>query len=197
MPEEAFQNNLLVVECFHSEGLTLTGAAAANLSYMSQFILLATACGRTIAHGQQSAVEQMYGDTLQGFMDRHEWLDTLLSQRLQAISTISRPRDPLFLFSHMMAQCTVLKLYKVLQSKSSSVHDPDSKMLLTYQQRAIAAADKIVSYAAHLDQFNLFKVSQKILLGSFLPATSGLIVLRNKGPSVYSIHHLSLRRFLP
>lgn len=163
MPEEAFQNSQLVIECFHSEGLTLTGAAAANLSYMSQFILLATACGRTIAHGQQSAVERTYGDPLQSFMDRHEWLDALLSQRLQAISPISRPRDPLFFFSHMMAQCTILKLYKVLQSNFSSVNDTDSKILLEYRQRAIAAADKIVSYAKQLDQFNLFKVSYKIL----------------------------------
>ena len=182
MPEEAFQNNQLVVECFHSEGLTLTGAAAANLSYMSQFILLATACGRTIAHGQQSAVEQTYGDALQGFMDRHEWLDTLLIERLQAISPISRPRDPLFLFSHMMTQCTILKLYKVLQSNARSVNDPNSKTLLQYQQRAIAAADKIVSYAAHLDQFNLFKVSHELLLGLFLHVTSGLTVNQKVHP---------------
>ena len=63
----------------------------------------------------------------------------------------------------MMAQCTILKLYKVLQSNFSSVNDTDSKILLEYRQRAIAAADKIVSYAKQLDQFNLFKVSYKIL----------------------------------
>lgn len=167
MPEEAFQNNQMVIEYFHSEGLTLTGAAASNLSNMSQFILVATACGRTIAHGQQSAVEQIYSDVQHGFMDRHEWLDTHLSQRLQAISIISRPMDPLFLFSHMMAQCTILKLYKILQSNLSSLDDSDSKILLEYQHRAIAAADKIVSYAAQLDQLNLFKVSHKILFGLF------------------------------
>lgn len=70
--------------------------------------------------------------------------------------------DPLFLFSHMMAQSTILKLYKILQSNLACLQDFHSVILLEYQQRAMAAADEIVCYAANLDQLNIFKVSQRL-----------------------------------
>jgi len=134
----------------------------AILSPFTECIILATICGRSIAHRQQSTVERVYGHVSQAIWDQHRWLDTMLTQRINILAlqypSISEHVDPMLLFAHMVAQSVILHMYRIIQPMSQEGNDYQV-IVVEYQNRAIAAAHEIVLLTQYLSQLGHIKAS--------------------------------------
>ena len=132
-----------------------------HLSSFMECIVLATICGRSISHMQQSTVERLYGPVSQDFWDRHQWLDTIVTQRMQTLSSQylcpSEQVDPMLLFTNMFAHATFLFLTKIIEtvSRETGEYQPT---VVEYAKRSSSAAHEIVHLARALSQLWCFKV---------------------------------------
>lgn len=95
--------------------------------------------------------------------DQHRRLAVILDGRLQMLSENYAPPtdvyDPMLLFAHIMSQATILyisqnTLREVARPQDSSQNETKAKT----QQRALAAADKIIALTRCLADFHVFKV---------------------------------------
>ncbi len=134
-------------------------------SPLTECIIWATICGRSMSHRQQSTVERVYGNVSQDFWDRHHWLDTIITQRMQILllyyPSASEHVDPLLLFTNMVAQTTVLHLYETIESMSWET-DKYQFIITEYGQKSASAARKIVILAKALFPLSYFKASLKV-----------------------------------
>ncbi|OCL02954.1 citrinin biosynthesis transcriptional activator CtnR [Glonium stellatum] len=159
-PEEDFQRGQCIVPMgFLSE--VITSSDSKYLSSFAECIILATICGRSLSHRQQSAVEHVYGEVSQHFWDQHQWLDTILTKRVQLISlkypSASEHIDPMLLFVNMVAQTTILYHCKIMESISWQT-DEYQTIIIGSKQRALSAAREIVSLTKILSQLSYFKI---------------------------------------
>jgi hypothetical protein len=131
----------------------------------TECIVLATICGRSLSHRQQSLVERVYGDVSQEFWDRHQWLVSILTKRTQILPFFSIPAleivDPMQLFTRMMAPTAILYLFKIAESLLWGIDGP-SAMLNKYEEQASSAAQDIVNLTHVIEQLSPFKVSREI-----------------------------------
>lgn len=117
---------------FLSEAITSTSPASASnhLCPFTESIILATICGRALAHRQQSAVEHVYSHVPQYFWDRHEWLVNMLNTRTDILMchypSSGAHCDAMLLFTNMMAQTTMLYLCKIMESVKWSASSSSS-----------------------------------------------------------------------
>lgn len=158
-PEMAFQGGQPVLTGFLSEAITADDQITMS-SPFTECIILATISGRALAHQHQSLVENIYFNASQDFWDRHEWISATLAQRIQILSLnyapASQQTDPMLLFVYMMAQSTVLYLYKVMKSVTTATTEKQV-IMMEYQNRSIVAAGEIVTLANTLVQLSCFK----------------------------------------
>jgi hypothetical protein len=140
-------------------------------SSLTECIIWATICGRSMLHRQQSAVEHVYGNVSQDFWDRHHWLDTILTQRMQILllhyPSASEHVDPLLLFTNMVAHTTILHLYKTIESMSWET-DKYQFIINEYGKKSASAAREIVILVKALSPLSYFKVSPCFLIPSAL-----------------------------
>ncbi|KAH8805384.1 hypothetical protein F5884DRAFT_823098 [Xylogone sp. PMI_703] len=106
---KVFQNGLATVEGFLSELITADDREI--LKPFTECVVLATIYGRAFSHRQQSLVERVYGDVSQEFWDRHHWLVSILTNRIQRLSLFGIPArevvDLMQLFTRMVAQTAI------------------------------------------------------------------------------------------
>lgn len=118
VPEVEFQSNQPMQVCFLSEAIASSNHSL--LSPLTECIILVTICGRGLSHSQLSMVERVYGNAFLGFWLRHEWLDSILTKRIESLSpnypTVSVVADPMLLFTIIVAQTTVIYLCKIMES---------------------------------------------------------------------------------
>ena len=168
VPEEKFQSSQNVEMGFLSEAITSV-VDQSTCSPLTESIILATICGRAIAHRQQSAVEHIYCNVPQHFWDRHEWLDTMLKTRADILllnyPSMSTHADCLLLFTNMVAQTTVLYLCKIMESMTWQTEEYRIAMM-EFKQRSLVAAQEIVNLTRSLAHLSYLKVSPAILLVS-------------------------------
>lgn len=140
----------------------ITGSDQRTLSSFTECILLVTICGRSVSHRQQCTVERVYGNISQDFWNRHQWIDTILSQKIQILSLNDRYAlelmDPMPLFTNMAAQATVLSLCKAIQSVPWETDDYQA-VIDEYENRALLAAHEIVTLSKALTHLSCFKAS--------------------------------------
>lgn len=112
-----------------------------------------------MTHKQQSIVERIYTNPTQHFWDRHQWLDSVISQRIQIFllhyPDVAEQEDPLLLFVGMMSKLSVLDLCKIMESAQ---WDTESRQLtgMTYKARSLTASQemgKLVKVLGHLSCF--------------------------------------------
>lgn len=158
-PEMEFQSGQPVLMGFLSEAIT----AADDQSAMSPFtecIILATISGRALSHRHQSLVENIYVNESQDFWDRHEWISAILTQRMQILSLkyphASQHVDPMLLFTSMVAQTTVLYLYKPMKGVTPATAENRAAMM-EYERRSLVAAQEIVYLTKAFAQLSCFK----------------------------------------
>lgn len=157
-PEAEFQSSQPTVMGFLSEAMT-----ANDQSYMSPFtecIILVTISGRALSHRHQSLVENIYVNVSEDFWNRHQWIDAILTQRMQILSLkyppASQQADPLLLFTSMIAQTTVLYLYKTLKCVTPTTPENEA-IVMQYQSSSLVAAQEIVNLTDTLTQLSCFK----------------------------------------
>lgn len=102
------------------------------------------------------------------FWLRHEWLEGMLTRRLDSLAanySVISPvvaADPMMLFTFMMAQATVINLSNIAleASMGGSVesHFEYSMMLAESQRRALDAAKEIATLVKAHDHIGYFKV---------------------------------------
>ncbi|KFZ17735.1 hypothetical protein V502_04426 [Pseudogymnoascus sp. VKM F-4520 (FW-2644)] len=171
IPEEEFQRGQYLQMGFLSEAI-----ASTDQNWSSPFtesIILATICGRALAHGQQSAVEHVYGNVPEHFWDRHEWLDMMLMIRsnnlLQNYLPATQHVDCMLLFTRMMAPTAVLYLCKVIESVAWETEEY-SGAIAEFKQRSLVAAQEVVGLTRSISHLSYFKVHP------FTPLPLGLCV---------------------
>lgn len=115
-----------------------------------------------MSHKQRSAVERVYGNVSQDFWDRHHWLDTISTQRMQVLllhyPSASKHVDPMLLFTNMVAQSIVLHLYKTIEFMAWEI-DKYQFLITEYGERSTSAAREIVALANALSPHGYFKAS--------------------------------------
>ncbi|KAL3426669.1 transcriptional regulatory protein [Phlyctema vagabunda] len=161
-PEEEFQSCEYVQMGFLSEAMTSIDQIGS--SSFTESIILATICGRALAHRHQSAIEHVYNEMppqhLQ-FWDRHEWLDTMLKTRSEMLllkyPAVGRNVDCLLLFTKMMVHAIVLYLCKVIESTQFQTEEHKTA-IAEFKQRALDAAQEIVTLSKSLSHLSFFKV---------------------------------------
>jgi hypothetical protein len=170
------------------------GGDPRTLSSFTESIVLATICGRSLSHRQQCTVERVYGNISQDFWSRHQWLDSILSQKIQVLSlTEAYPcevLDPIPLFTNMTAQATVLSLRKAIRSVQWNSDDYRT-IINDYEARALLAAQQIVALSEALAHLSYFKASVSKSASSSSPLT-----YCNAGTPFYSHSSLLLCRVL-
>ncbi|MDI1485584.1 MAG: hypothetical protein OHK93_000722 [Ramalina farinacea] len=136
-PDDKFQSSQYLQMGFLSEAITSTSPASASnhLCPFTESIILATICGRALAHRQQSAVEHVYSHVPQYFWDRHEWLVNMLNARTDILMchypSSGTHCDAMLLFTNMMAQTTMLYLCKIMESVKWSSSSSSSSASLS------------------------------------------------------------------
>ena len=140
-------------------------------SPFTESIILATICGRTLSHRQQSVVEHVYSHAPQQVWERHEWLYTILKTRhdnfLLQYPLETQHTNCMLLFTNMMAQSTILYLCRVIESIPSDT-DEYRRALFDFKQKALAAARAIVNLTKSLSHLSYFKVNTFISILSIL-----------------------------
>lgn len=135
-------------------------------SGFNECIILATICGRSKAHGQQYIVRRAYGDIAPEWPSEREWLDTILTSRLQILSqnylSLADMYDPMNLFSNIMGQVTIIHLCQGMESALWGT-DEWARQVVPYQQHALAAAERIINLASTLREYQLFKVRRHFI----------------------------------
>ncbi|KAH9992684.1 fungal-specific transcription factor domain-containing protein [Xylariaceae sp. FL0662B] len=173
--DDDFQCGLIKEECFLSEALTLCDMRAH--SSLAECTMLVTICGRAQSHQALWAIENMYGRP-QGDVDmRHDWLDNMLSQRLQNLQAnyplASSSSDPMITFAYMVAQSTIIYFCHITRSLSSNITLGALNSALTrqnqLQERALWAAQEI-SRLARDHEYLYFKAHTFMPLAIFLGA---------------------------
>ena len=171
--EMEFQSGHAVLAGFLSEVMGTSDSS--NTSSFTQYIILATICGRCICHMQQSTVERLYGQVFGDFWQRHQWLEAILTQQTQVLSLQyllpSERVDPMLLFTNMISHAAFLYLTKIIESVSPETSEHQST-IMEYEKRSLLAAQQIVHLARALSQVSCFKAG----LSCCLDASPILIV---------------------
>lgn len=157
-PDMEFQSGQPVLGAFLSEAIM--DVMPQTTSPFNECVILATICGRSLFHAQQYSVRFVYGELAPNWTDQHQWLDNVLTNRLQILSQYypspTQICDPMLSFAHIMGQASVIHLYKGMASVVWAVDD--GAWVVEYQRRALSAAQEIVKLAKGLTEFNFFKV---------------------------------------
>lgn len=174
-----FQSGQPVLGSFLSEAIMDRSPSAT--SPFNESVILATICGRSLFQGQQYKVRCAYGDVAPYWADQHQWLDSILTSRLQILSQYypspTEVYDPMLLFTNIMAQATIIYLCQCMESVLPNI-DNGRTLAIEYQQRALAAAERTISLATALVEFNSFKASSvfsQSLIPSIILSPIGLL----------------------
>ncbi|KAF2204950.1 hypothetical protein GQ43DRAFT_453446 [Delitschia confertaspora ATCC 74209] len=158
--EAAFQRERPIKTPFLSEVIS-GNSDFQQVSSFNACIILVTISGRCLSHHQQCVVERAYGNMLQDFLARHQWLESLLSDKIKNLLALSsscdvddEPTDPMLLFTHMAAHATTLLLGKAIQSVPWNYQDLAS----SYEKRVLEAAQNISQLSQKLAEFGYFKM---------------------------------------
>ena len=176
-PDVSFQGDQPVLMEFLSEAITADHQIIMS-SPFQECIIFATISGRALSHRHQSLVENIYLNMSQDFWDRHQWISATLTQRMQILSLsyapASQQTDPMLLFVNMIAQTTILYLYKIMKSVTPTTVETQSEMM-EYQHRSLAATEEMVTLTNTLVHLGCFKARPSIapLYSSILTSHPG------------------------
>ncbi|KAL8994705.1 MAG: hypothetical protein Q9169_005390 [Polycauliona sp. 2 TL-2023] len=128
----------------------------------AEFVVMATICGRALAHRQQSMAWMINSDPTQMSWDRHRQINADLTPRIVALSLRHPPvtahTHPLVLFTHAMAQAMVLYMYR-LMTEVLPVSDENDQSLLDESATSFnVALGEVLNLTQTLSRMSCFKV---------------------------------------
>jgi Fungal specific transcription factor domain len=172
--EASFQNNQPARVCFLSESLAMTASAQVDASTMiplppfAECVVLAALHGRCMAHRRMSLLSTGT-DEAQEFWVRHDQLALAVEKRAQMLAQSPSlkmvNRDPMVLFTHMLAQKAVIYHSNTLEmapwqrQQQQQQQAGDRQLLATsYKWRAERAAVEMVRLAESARSLGCFGV---------------------------------------
>lgn len=168
--EASFQNNQPTRVCFLSEAIAIStspqwdSSTMIPLSPFAECIVLAALHGRCMTHRRMSMLNTGV-DEVQEFWTRHDQLTLAVEKRAQIFAqspSLKRVnRDPMVLFTHMMAQKSVIYLSDTLDiallQRQQQVGDRQL-FASSYKWRAERAAVEIVGLAESARSLGCFSM---------------------------------------
>lgn len=128
------------------------------LSPFTECIILATICGRNLLHAQQHKISSVYGDTRSDWDQPHQWLDNILTTRLQGLTqhhlSSAEADDPLLLFAYGLSQATVIYLCKSKMEARPSLVGVEVEQC---RERALRAAEIMVQLGKRMQKLHFSK----------------------------------------
>ncbi|KAL2847837.1 hypothetical protein BJY01DRAFT_246604 [Aspergillus pseudoustus] len=127
-------------------------------------IILATLCGRTLSHRQQTAAEHSCDGLSDAFLERHQSLDALLTRTARSIEKASEfsagkyQNEPMSLFNTIVAQAAVLHHRWTLETVVGQSDTTFQPMVLQCRQQALSSALELVRLARLVSQLSYFKI---------------------------------------
>lgn len=128
----------------------------------TEFIIVATICGRALSHRHQSMAWMIHSDPIQALWERHQQINAALAPRIAGLSLNHSPvtarTDPILLFTHVMAQTMVLYIYR-LMGEVLPVPDAANQALVDECATSFnVALVEIMDLTKTLSQMSCFKV---------------------------------------
>ncbi|KAI1087972.1 fungal-specific transcription factor domain protein [Rostrohypoxylon terebratum] len=166
-----FQRGIVPQEYFLAE--TMSSAEIRPHAPLAECVILVTICSRALSHKQIYTIETLYSSIPLDFSSRHEWLDGMLTRRLNNLQvnypTISVAENPMIIFSYMVAHATVIYLCRVVESLSRN--DQNHSIVWEFQERGFWAAQEIARLAKEHEHLGYFKAHTFMPLTIYLSAT--------------------------
>ncbi|KAF2729918.1 hypothetical protein EJ04DRAFT_587531 [Polyplosphaeria fusca] len=162
MPETNFQSDDPIVMPLLSQAQSDDDAQSPPA--FTESIRLATLCGQSLSHYQQSIVEQEARDkSSPDFWTRHQQLETDIAKSVEKLSLqdpcANLHLDSLPLLTHMTAQATVITMYKATQTTLCQSDTSDHQHVLDrVSLMALPAAQRIAALSKELSQLSYFQV---------------------------------------
>ncbi|KAH7234145.1 hypothetical protein B0J15DRAFT_517419 [Fusarium solani] len=173
-PESKFQSGQFALGSFLSEAMTESSMSAS--SPFNECLILATICGRSLLHDHQDKVSKAYGDLGSEWEQQRQWLDHILTTRLEALSerypSPIEAHDPLLLFANILSQATVVYHCKGITESTAncSTLENSNSGYLEIQSRAVAAIKNIVSLAKAMSELHFSKIHPLMPIPLFICA---------------------------
>ncbi|KAI1210245.1 fungal-specific transcription factor domain protein [Annulohypoxylon truncatum] len=166
-----FQRGLVPQECFLAE--TMSSAEIRPYAPLAECVILVTICSRALSHKQIYTIETLYSNIPLDFSSRHDWLDGMLTRRLNNLQvnypSMTVAENPMIIFSYMVAHAAVIYLCRVVESLSRN--DQNQSLIWEIQERGLWAAQEIARLAKEHEHHGYFKAHTFMPLTIYLSAT--------------------------
>lgn len=159
-PHVNFQSGEPIVMKFLSEVMLAQDTSIRDS--FTEFIIMATVCGRALSHRQQSMTGRAYSDSMQTFWDRHQQINAAFAHQTIALSLNHPPvmthADPILLFTHTMAATMTIYIYRLMVEVVPAADETHQAMVNECTRSFYGASVEITSLANTLSQMSCFKV---------------------------------------
>jgi len=186
--DHEFSNGSALPGPFLSEVMASVGSHAT--SPLSECIVLMTICSRALAHKQVTDMEVLCGNSPREFTSRHDWLNSLLTSRLNSLKANYPPAsftsDPMIIFAHLVARTAIIYLCHIMEPLSKDVQT--FSLVSNQQDRAVWAAQDISRLAGELENIGYFKAHTFTSLPIYLSAAKLRYHLERQKTQLHSSH---------
>ncbi|KAI6086316.1 fungal-specific transcription factor domain protein [Hypoxylon rubiginosum] len=166
-----FERGLVPQESFLAE--TMSSADMRPYAPLAECVILVTICSRALSHRQIYTIETMYSNIPLDFSSRHDWLDGMLSRRINSLQvnypSLTVADNPMITFSYMVAHSTVIYLCRIIETLSRT--DQNQSLVWEFQERGLWAAQEIARLAKEHEHLGYFKAHTFMPLTIYLGAS--------------------------
>ncbi|KAI1807416.1 fungal-specific transcription factor domain protein [Daldinia bambusicola] len=170
--DDDFQRGLVPQEPFLAE--TMTSADLRSYAPLAECVILVTICSRALSQKQIYTIEALYSNIPLDFSSRHDWLDGMLTRRLNNLQvnypTLTVAESPMIIYSYMVACSAIIYLCRIMETLS--ITDQNQSLVWEYQDRGLWAAQEISRMAKEHEYLGYFRAH------TFMPLTIYLGALR-------------------
>ncbi|KAI1097371.1 fungal-specific transcription factor domain protein [Jackrogersella minutella] len=163
--DDDFQSGVVPQESFLAE--TMSSAEMRPYAPLAECVILVTICSRALSHKQIYTIETLYSNIPLDFSSRHDWLDGILTRRLNSLQanypSLTVADNPMIIFSYMVALSAVIYLCRVIETLSRI--DQNQSLVWDFQERGLWAAQEIARLAKEHEHLGYFKAH------TFMPLT--------------------------
>ncbi|KAI5863948.1 fungal-specific transcription factor domain protein [Durotheca rogersii] len=169
--DEDFQRGLVPQESFLVEAMS--SAEIRLYSPLAECVILVTICSRALSHKQIYTIESLYSNAPLDFSSRHDWLDGMLTHRLNNLQvnhpSLTVAEDPMIIFSYMVAHSAVIYLGRITETFART--DQNQSLVWEFQERGYWAAQEITRLAKEHEHLGYFKAHTFMPLTIYLGAS--------------------------
>nr|QNC49738.1 Hfaza1G [Hypoxylon fragiforme] len=160
-----FQRGLVPQECFLAEAMS--SAELRPYAPLAECVILVTICSRALSHKHIYTIESLYSNIPLDFSSRHDWLDGMLTRRLNNLQlnypSLTVAENPMIIFSYMLAHSAVIYLCCIIEALSRN--DQSQNLVWEFQERGHWAAQEIARLTKEHEHLGYYKAH------SFMPLT--------------------------